>query len=480
MRLARQPFLFPREYRMPDRSERISAVITCRDYGHYLEQCLESVLKQTRPFDEVILIDDDSSDNTPVIAARYKGKVRYCRIHERNVSRARQQGFLLACGDFIVMIDSDDWLKPRFAEALLETFSKDPSLGIVYCGAEYVHEGDCSWFPGGEFVMENFHPAVLKARNYIVNCAMVRREAWLGQDPALSSLEDWDHWIRIVKEGWRAQLVPEKLFYYRIHEGSRTHRDFAGNFHDNFWKVKEKYLPYDITILLVLDGNKEKAERALKQLPYCRYQDEIQLLIADISADPAFHRWLLSKGIKAFCFPHLKTAAAAANGYMLNKLQARLIEYLKSRISGRYVFLSDYLVGFSRRLCHKLRETAFITAADAVSWSRQGPSGKTLLPSLSTLWNASSPLGSGAESSGREWDVLLIKTRHFMQIPFKSQAYSNPARPKLLLEQAAERNELRWVRLRSDKPLRHLLWNSLDKFFSRFQAAENASAEKIK
>ncbi len=64
---------------------RVSVVVTCHNYGRYLRECLESVLAQDRPADEIIVVDDASTDDTPAIAAEYAPfGVRYERVDFRD------------------------------------------------------------------------------------------------------------------------------------------------------------------------------------------------------------------------------------------------------------------------------------------------------------------------------------------------------------------------------------------------------------
>jgi len=222
----------------------ISAIVTCHNYGKYLEQCLRSLCSQTLAFSEILVIDDASTDQTSFLASKYRGNIHYHRILARNAAIARQYGYRISNGDYIVMIDADDWLDPNYAARMVPPLEADSAAGLSYCGATLAFEGDCSWFPADIHHMEEFGTETLRKRNFIPNCAMVRREAWLGQDPALRALEDWDHWLRIVSSGWKAVLVPERLFYYRIHAGSRTHTDIKEGCGDSVVKVRNKVLDH--------------------------------------------------------------------------------------------------------------------------------------------------------------------------------------------------------------------------------------------
>ena len=93
-------------------NDRAVAVIF-HNYGCYLAEALESVLEQTRQPDEIIVIDDSSTDDTPQVAARYAHrKVRYERVTVRNVYQARRAGFEATESQALCFLDADDNLFP--------------------------------------------------------------------------------------------------------------------------------------------------------------------------------------------------------------------------------------------------------------------------------------------------------------------------------------------------------------------------------
>ena len=117
---------------------RVSVVIPTYNYGHLLEQSLESVFAQTYKDYEVILVDDGSTDDTPGIAARYEGRIRYFRKENGGPSSARNEGIRQARGPLIAFLDSDDlWLPHKLA---VQTAFADahPEYGLVYCDMQHV------------------------------------------------------------------------------------------------------------------------------------------------------------------------------------------------------------------------------------------------------------------------------------------------------------------------------------------------------
>ena len=103
---------------------------------NYLDECIQSVLKQTHKNFEIILVDDGSTDKSGCICDAYKEKDdRIQVIHKQNggVSEARNTGMALAKGEYIAFLDSDDLVHPKMYEFLLQAMI-DYDADLVSCG----------------------------------------------------------------------------------------------------------------------------------------------------------------------------------------------------------------------------------------------------------------------------------------------------------------------------------------------------------
>src|SRR5579883_1111852 len=120
-------------------SERVSVLICTYNYARYLPQCLTSVLAQTRPPDEVIVIDDGSTDGTPELMKQFRD-VRY--IHQENTGKATafERAVALSTGDIICHLDADDYWEPRKLDQVILCFSANPKLGGVLHEVHYVKD----------------------------------------------------------------------------------------------------------------------------------------------------------------------------------------------------------------------------------------------------------------------------------------------------------------------------------------------------
>lgn len=243
-----------------------SAIVTCHNYGRYLITCLESLFAQTRPFDEIILVDDDSNDMTfGIWQTHYQGRVRYERVRFRSQTPVRNHGFNMSNGDFIVFVDADDWLEPDFHKKMIEPLLNDPGLAFSYCGIRFWCEGkDIAWFDSPEHVMIPFNPVRLWQGNYCSQTSIVRREAWSAREHLFGYKlengrfygEDWDHWLYLAFKGWQGALVPDRLLNYRIHahSNSRPVLENKERVAEIKWTIQKKYLNYELTLIFFYTG----------------------------------------------------------------------------------------------------------------------------------------------------------------------------------------------------------------------------------
>jgi glycosyltransferase involved in cell wall biosynthesis len=122
-------------------SERVSVLICTYNYARYLPQCLASVLGQTHPPDEVIVLDDGSTDATPELMKQFPD-VRY--VYQENTGKAVAFGraVALATGDIICHLDADDYWEPRKLDQVMRCLSANQKLGGALHEVRYVDASD--------------------------------------------------------------------------------------------------------------------------------------------------------------------------------------------------------------------------------------------------------------------------------------------------------------------------------------------------
>ncbi len=204
------------------KSPKVSVVIPTYDRASTVVRAIQSVLTQTYPNLEIIVVDDGSTDNTrEVVQHLHDPRLRYIR-HEGNQggSAARNTGIEVAAGDYIAFLDSDDeWLPEKLEKQVQLLQGSEPAVGAVYAGFAIINEhGECTTVTIPKY--RGVILAELFSANSVgtTSSVMVRREC-ISQvgvfDPAMASCQDWDMWIRLAKH-YKFDFVPEALVYYHF------------------------------------------------------------------------------------------------------------------------------------------------------------------------------------------------------------------------------------------------------------------------
>ena len=101
----------------------VSIIVPVFNVEKYLRQCLDSILGQTFNQFEVIIVNDGSTDNSGAICQEYEARdnrIVYLEKENEGVSEARNLGLDFATSEYIIFIDSDDWIEPTYVEVLYE------------------------------------------------------------------------------------------------------------------------------------------------------------------------------------------------------------------------------------------------------------------------------------------------------------------------------------------------------------------------
>ena len=119
---------------------RVSIIVPVYNTGDYLEECLDSLVSQTLSDIEIICIDDGSSDASPAILDSYASRdPRFRVIHQENsgVSSSRNKGLDMASGEFILFVDSDDYIETYSCERLVAVADEDQADIVVFGGLTF-------------------------------------------------------------------------------------------------------------------------------------------------------------------------------------------------------------------------------------------------------------------------------------------------------------------------------------------------------
>ncbi len=181
---------------------RVSVIIPTYNSSEWVEEAVSSVLAQTYPATEVIVVDDGSTDDTPGRMARFSNSVQYIRKENGGVSTARNLGIVESTGDLIAFLDADDVWHPRKLELVVATFVRRPDLGLLgtrtYPWPGVVPEIPPDWNKDVEEIrLEDLIVGYGLGASSIVIRAEVLRAAG-PFDVTLYGPEDRDMWIRIA------------------------------------------------------------------------------------------------------------------------------------------------------------------------------------------------------------------------------------------------------------------------------------------
>jgi glycosyltransferase involved in cell wall biosynthesis len=210
----------------PRSGERVAVVIPCFNQAHFLAEAIESVIAQTHPNVEIVVVDDGSRDNTVEVAGRYPG-VRCVSQENRGLAAARNRGLEEAETEFVVFVDADDRLLPEAIESGLRELRAEPGAAMA-AGAWRLIGEDGRVLPSSPVTMpEEAYPALLEGCFLSAPAAAIYRRRLFdevgGFDPEVDASADYDLYLRVAAVH-PVRLHEEVVAEYRRH-GSNMTRD---------------------------------------------------------------------------------------------------------------------------------------------------------------------------------------------------------------------------------------------------------------
>lgn len=205
---------------------RITVYLTNHNYGRFIGQAIDSVLTQTLPDFELIVIDDGSTDDSRSIIESYSLHPKVVAIFQENKGLNVTNNIALraARGEYIMRLDADDWLDPHALQVMAGILDRDPGVGLVFPDYYTVDvEGRMI-----ELVRRhNFTDVELHDQPAHGACTMARRSCLLeigGYDESFRCQDGWDIWIRVIQH-YKVANVNLPLFYYRQHDRNLTRNE---------------------------------------------------------------------------------------------------------------------------------------------------------------------------------------------------------------------------------------------------------------
>ena len=208
---------------------KISVIIPSYNRAHTLSRALDSVLGQTRPADQIIVIDDASSDGTSALLSRYPTVETRFLEENRGVSAARNAGLEQARHEWIALLDSDDEWLPEKLERQVDAIEHDPEINIFHTNEIWIRNGkrvnamNKHAKPDGHVYQASLAlccvspSSILMHRRVLKACGVF--------DESLPACEDYDLWLRLFHR-YPVRLIDQALLIkYGGHEDqlSRLH-----------------------------------------------------------------------------------------------------------------------------------------------------------------------------------------------------------------------------------------------------------------
>ncbi len=246
---------------------RASVVIPTYNRRHGVVEAIDSVLAQSMPDFEVLVIDDGSTDGTAeVVREHYAGEPRV-QVHTKpngGTASARNHGIELAAGEFIAFLDSDDLYLPAFLERQLAALETHPEAAMAICDAKYEGGWRSSWTtilarsPAPETIEQMCDGGWALPIQLLVRADVAKA---LKFDLDVKIVEDTEFFFRYFLAGHRSVVVHEVLALYRK-----------------------------------MDAGPDEAQKTTTSLPVRRERLALLERYAEHARDPRRHRALIERG----------------------------------------------------------------------------------------------------------------------------------------------------------------------------------------
>jgi glycosyltransferase involved in cell wall biosynthesis len=248
----------------------VSIIIPCYNQAQYLPDVLGSVLAQTYPYWECIIVNDGSTDNTEEVAQKWvikDDRFKYVKKKNGGLSSARNTGLELAVGEYIQLLDADDLLETDKIKCQMSYLAgSEEKIDVVVSGYRYFKHsskskdllifGPSNFLPEVAIVKDDKNDIIkLFARTnpMVVSAPLYRKSVFLRIglfDESLSALEDWDFHFRCVSNGIVFQhngYPPKSKTLIRIHDSSMSAN--RRNMIANLKKIQQKHKGNDVFAL---------------------------------------------------------------------------------------------------------------------------------------------------------------------------------------------------------------------------------------
>jgi len=218
-----------REGSIPMHKPRICVIIPTYNSARFLPEAVESALYQTFSPEEVIVVDDGSTDNTEDVLEPFRGRIHYIRQENQGPAVARNRGISEAKGDLIAFLDADDVWVPDKSEKQVDLLMENPRIGLVHSLYDYLdmareqrlvpRHGHDGFF--GDCYLKCFRRCGVQTSTVLVRKKCVMDVGGFDETIRSASCEDYDLWLRIARH-FEFAYIDSPLAHYRMHSTNST------------------------------------------------------------------------------------------------------------------------------------------------------------------------------------------------------------------------------------------------------------------
>ncbi|MFT3944481.1 MAG: glycosyltransferase [Ancrocorticia sp.] len=198
----------------------MSIIMPTYNAGARIGAAISSVLSQSHPDVELVVVDDGSTDDTYRIASGFGDRITLLQQRNAGPNTARNTGIKAATGEIIALCDSDDVLLPNYIAKALAVLDTSPPRTWVTCAAMALTDDglkDYGVSPFGEIPVDDQREAILQM-NFVSIFSVFPRQMVDEIGPFSEELhrcEDWEYWVRAILSGWRVAFQTEEAAMYR-------------------------------------------------------------------------------------------------------------------------------------------------------------------------------------------------------------------------------------------------------------------------
>lgn len=267
----------------------ISVVMPVYNSEKFLNEAITSILNQTYPFFELIIVNDGSTDNSAKIISSYKdSRIKVIKnAINKGLTKSLNRGFSAANGKYIARMDADDWSHPKRLEKQVTFMENNPDYGIVGSVFICMYEDRLPYCIGGVRLLEHeeLHIALLMGNIFAHGEVMIRKSVLdahkLNYNEKFNPYEDYELWTRL-REVTKFKVLPEVLYSYLINpegmSGTRREEMYGGVEKYSSYLLKKHGLPkIDKNFISTLYNNSKNYDKEFVIFQGKRFRTFLQL-----------------------------------------------------------------------------------------------------------------------------------------------------------------------------------------------------------